>query len=149
MKTVTFLLLLASVLFTLAACATPEQTAAVVTGVAASAAELINALSPLIPPEKLAALQATAGHIDGTVQATATAVHTLAEAVSQINAAAGAKMATFADSVTQVTAALAERPTTGQVLEYSGGIGALATGASRALSVAKHGFVGKAPAAAS
>lgn len=144
MRTTALLFLFAIIMFSMAACATPEQTTAAIAAVGSTAAALIDALAPIIPPEKLAALQATAGHIDGTVQATATAVHTLAEAVSQINAKAGAQIAAVADSVAKATHEIASLPTRTEVYEIGAGTGAAGTAVSRLMSVKKHGFAGTA-----
>lgn len=150
MKTTITLFLFAVVLFAMAACATPEQTVAAVSAVGASAAALIEALAPVLPPEKLAQLQATAHNIDGTVTATATAVHTLADAIAAISAKAGTfgdavqtKMLAFTDAVSSVTAKVAEMPSRAEVYEVGLGTGVAGTAASRVMSRIKHGTVPK------
>ena len=143
MKTTLCLFCVAVLCFVLSGCATPEATTATIAAAGASAVALIDALAPLLPPEDLARLQATAGNIDGTVQATASALRTVCDAISSMKSTAGTQIADVARNVQALSVALAQAPTQEQVMLQSGGAAALATGASRALSAAKHGYVGK------
>lgn len=155
MKLSAFLFLSAVVCFVFAftACASPEQTAAVIAAAGASATALIDALAPMLPPETLAKLQATAANIDGTVQATATAIGTIADAFAGLQtgldsrfADVATKMAVHVDSLNAMGQKLAAAPTQEQVYAVTTGGVALSTGASRVLSRLKHGQVRGAPA---
>lgn len=137
MKTNVLLFLLACCCFLLAACATPEATAATVTAIGASATALVQALAPVLPPETLARLQATAGSIDGTVQATAVAVGTLADAIAQLKTGVSAQIATHADALSRATHELAAVPSREEVYLVGTGAGAAGTAASRVLATLK------------
>ncbi len=138
MKTNVALLLLAVFCFCFAACATPEATAGAIAAVGASATALIQAMAPLLPPETLAKLQVAAAGIDGTVQATATAVATLADAIANLKTASAAQFAQAADGLQKATTAIAELPSREEVYGVTAGTGAVSTAAARLLSRFKH-----------
>lgn len=138
MKTNILLILCGLLLLTLGACATPEQTTAAVMAVGATATALIDALGPLLPPEKLAKLQATAATIDGTVQATATAVGTIADTIANLKTGVSAQFAQVTDAMQKAAVAAASMPTREEVYLTGGGAATIATGASRMLSHYKH-----------
>lgn len=131
------LLCVALACFALASCATPEVAVATTTAAVASAVALIDALGPLLPPETLAKLQVTASQIDGTVQATATAVGTLADAIAQLKAATSSQLAGAADKTATLFQQLAGMPSREEVYLVGAGSGAAGTAASRALSAMK------------
>lgn len=130
--------LIAFACFFLASCATPEQTTAAVAAVGASAAALVQALAPILPPETLAKLQSTAANIDGTVQATALAVGTIADAIAQIKTNVGAQFAEQAKGLQTAVNQLGALPSREEVYLVSGGSGAAGAGVSRLLSHFKH-----------
>ncbi len=138
MKTNLVLLLLAAFCFLFAACATSGETVAAIAAVGAGASALIEAMAPLLPAETLAKLQVTAAGIDGTVQATATAVGTLADAIASIKTASTAQFALVADGLQKATTAIANAPTREEVYGVSAGIGTASTAAARLLSHFKH-----------
>lgn len=142
-KLTAFLFLCAICCFSLASCATPEQTTAAVAAVGASAQAIIQAIAPMLPPETLAKLQNTAASIDGTVQATATAVGTIADAIAQMKANVGSQFAEQAKGLQTAVTQLGSVPTREEVYLVSGGTAAAGTGASRLMSRLKHS---KAPA---
>ena len=135
----THFILLVGILLILAACATPAQTAAAGAAIAETATALFNSLAPLLPPETLAKVQASAAHIDGTVRATATALGTLADAVAQSNANAGAQIHAVVDSVSKLSHDIASLPTQTQTTLMASGSAAIGTAASRYMSYLKHG----------
>lgn len=127
----------------LAACATPEQTAAAVAAVGGTATALIDALKPVLSPEQLAKLHATAGHIDGTVSSVQTAVGALADAVAAVKHATESNFATVSDGATKLAQQVAGLPDRAELYGHDTGTALLAYGASRAASVRKHGFLGQ------
>lgn len=137
-KLTAFLFLMAFVCFALASCATPEQTTAAVAAVGASATAIIQAIAPMLPPETLAKLQNTAANIDGTVQATATAVGTIADAIAQMKANVGAQFAEQAKGLQTTLNQLGAMPSREEVYLVSGGTAAAGTGVSRLMSHFKH-----------
>lgn len=137
MRTNLILLAVALLCFTLAACATPAQTAAAVTAVGSTAVAMIDALAPLLPPETLAKLQATAHTIDGTVQATATAVGTIADAIAQVKTNASQQFAAQAEGLQKAMMQLQTLPSREEVYLTGAGTGAASTAASRWLSAAR------------
>lgn len=138
MKTTLFLLLVSVLCFTMAACATPAETTAAIAAVGGVAVAFIDQLAPVLSPELAAKLQATAHTIDGTVQATAMAVGTLADAIGQMKTGVSAQMAEHAAGLAKATTALASLPSREEVLLTNTGTGVLATAASRGLSALKH-----------
>ena len=138
MKLTLTLLVLSIVLFSMAACASPAEFSAGVAAVGASATILINSLAPLIPPEDLAKLQLTAANIDGTVEATATAVRTVCDAIAQMKSAAGVQIAQVATELSKTTAQLASVPSREELYLGGGGMAAAGTAVSRVLSHFKH-----------
>lgn len=138
MKTAALLAIVSLICFVLAGCSTPAQTSAVVAAVGASAVELIHQLSPLIPPEKLAALQATAHNIDGTVGAVQTAVGTIADVIAAFKGSVGAQFQTHADALSKATTTIAALPSREEVQFTNAGYSTAALAASRGLSMLKH-----------
>lgn len=136
---VTTLLLLAAVAcLTLASCATPEQTTAVVAATIGAAGAFVDALGPVLDPEMKARLLATANQIDGTVGATAEAVRVLAEAVGNVRDAAAGNAETFGEAMQNIGGKIAELPSRAEMWLTSSGIGTGAVGGSRILSHYKH-----------
>lgn len=127
----------------LAGCATPEQTAAAVGAVAGTATALIDALKPVLTPEQLAKLHATAGHIDGTVSSVQTAVGAVADAIAAIRSSTEANFATVKDGALHLAQQVSALPTHADMYGHDAGVALTSVGAARALSVAKHGYVGK------
>jgi len=138
MKLNALLLLVAVVCFSLAACSTPEATAAAVTVAGATAAAIVDAVAPMLPPETLAKLQVSAASIDGTVQATATAVRTIADAIAQLRGGVGTQIADQAAALARATTQIAAMPSREEVYLVGAGTGAAGTAASRWLSTVKH-----------
>lgn len=143
MKTTLMMLAVSLLCFLFAACATPEQTTAAIAAAGATATALVQALAPMLSPEDLAKLQATAANIDGTVEATATAVRTVADAIASIRSAGAANFAQVTDGLQKLAIQAASSPSTEAVLGYNAGTAALAVAGSRALSISKHGKIGK------
>jgi hypothetical protein len=137
MKTFLLLLFVSLLCFSLASCQGAPEVAAAVGVAGATVMTLFDALAPLIPPEKLAALQATAGRIDGTVQATASALSTVADVITHLKTATASQVAAH-------SAAIAELPSRTEVYLSGTGIGTGTLAASRGLSILKHGL-GKVP----
>jgi len=138
MKINLVLLLMAALCFVLAACATGPQTGAVVAAATASAVALIDALAPLLSPEDLARLQVTAAGIDGTVAATAKAVSTIADAITNLRSGTGGEIAKLAADLQSNAVMLADRPGREELYLVSGGAASAGTAASRILSHLKH-----------
>ena len=138
MKTNLFLIVIAILCFTLASCATPEQTIAAVTAVGASAAAIVNAVAPMLPPETLAKLQLAASHVDGTVEATATAVSTIADAFAQMKTNVGSQFAAQTEGLNKAVQQLQNLPTREEVYLTASGTATAGTAASRLLSRLKH-----------
>lgn len=133
----------AACILLLASCASTAQTAAAITAVGASAAAIIDAIAPMLPPETLAKLQVAAASIDGTVQATATAVSTIADAIMQLKGSMGAQLTEQAKGLQAAVVQIGSMPSREEVYLASGGAAAAGTAASRVMSRLKHG-VGKA-----
>lgn len=127
----------------LASCATPEQTVAAVGAVAGTATALIDALRPVLSPEQVAKLHATAGHIDGTVSSVQTAVGAVAQAIADIRSATEANFVAVKSGATALAQQVATLPTQGELYAHDTGTALTAFGAARAASIAKHGFLGK------
>lgn len=138
MKTTVTLLLLSVLCFLLAGCATPAETAGAVAAVGASVVGIIEAVAPLLPPETLAKLHATANSIDGTVAATQTAVGLIADVITQFKSTVGDQLAQRAQDTAALAATIGEKPSTEEVYLISGGAGAGSTALSRLLSRFKH-----------
>jgi hypothetical protein len=137
MKSIIFFSLCSLLCFAFAACATPE--AAVAAGaIAASAVGIVNAISPLLEPEQLAKLHATASAIDGTVNATQTAIGLIADAFSSMKANVGAELAKHAANLVDATHSIAALPSREEVHLTNAGYGSGAVAVSRGLSVVKH-----------
>jgi hypothetical protein len=134
-----FFIGVAVLMFSLAAsCATGAQTAAAIGAVGASAAAIIEAIAPMLPPESLAKLQLAAASIDGTVQATATAVSTIADAIAQLKTNVGSQFAEQAKGLQAAVVQLGSMPSREEVYLASGGAAAAGTAASRIMSRIKH-----------
>ena len=138
MKTTLLLLSIALACLALASCATTEATAATVTAVAAGAVAIVDAVAPMLPPETVAKLQLTASSIDGTVQATATAVRTIADAIAQMRGGVGAQIQAQAEALARASTQIASMPSREEVYLVGAGTGAAGTAASRWLSTVKH-----------
>jgi len=141
MKDRTTILLLAIALTCFAclpACTSMEHAAAAVAAVGASAMAIVEAVAPMLPPETVAKLQTTASQIDGTVQATATAVGTIADAIASMRTNVGAQFAEHAKGLQAAVTQIAELPGREEVYLVSGGTAAGGTAASRLLSHFKH-----------
>lgn len=137
MRLAFLLFALALVCFSMAACATPAQTTAAITAVGASAAAIVDAIAPMLPPETLAKLQSAASHVDGTVQATATAVGTIADAFAQMKTSVGSQFAAQAEGLNKAVLQLQALPSREELHATNAGYGLAATGAARALSAVR------------
>lgn len=137
-RTAILLFITAAICFTVAACATPQQTAAAITATTATATALIQALAPMLSPEDLAKLQLTAASIDGTVDATATAVRTIADAIASVRNASQSNFAVVTDGLQKLSIQTANTVTPEQLYGTSAGTGLLAIAADRGLSAIKH-----------
>lgn len=131
------LVLVSLLCFLLASCATPEAASATATAVAASAVALVDALTPLLTPEQLAKLHATADSIDGTVQATKTAVTIIADSIAAMKASVGDKIAQHAEQLAKAAQQVATLPSREEVHLTNAGYASGATAASRVLSAAR------------
>ena len=139
MKTTCSLLAFALLCFVFAACsAPPAALASGIAAVAASAMAIVEAVSPMLSPEALAKLQATAAGLDGTVEATRTAVATIADAIVAMKASVGAELAARAPQVSAPAVAIAALPSRTEVYASGTGATSAAVGASRLLSHFKH-----------
>lgn len=149
MKTNIILLTLCVLFLVLASCSAPP--AALASGIAAAGASvvgIIQAIEPLLPPEQVAKLHATAQSIDGTVQATQAALGAVADVITSFKGAVGAQMTQHVEALNKTAAAVAELPSRAEVYYSSGAAMTGGTAASRLMSVVKHGFVGAAKKAA-
>lgn len=134
-------------LLLLASCATPEQTAAAVGAVGATATALIDALRPVLSDEQMAKLHTIASNVDGGVDSVRHAVGALADAVGAVKSASAANFAAVSDAATKLHAQVATLPTDADLYMHDAGVGATSIGGARWLSVIKHGAVGKMPKA--
>lgn len=107
-----FWLVLCVALFALAGC-TMAEVASTTAAVGASAAAIAKAVAPLLSPEQAAALELTASRIDGTVEATAGAVKTIATTIHDLRQAVESAQAAQAAKIAQL-------PTTTDVWTISG-----------------------------
>lgn len=123
-RTTVFWLACCALCFTLAGC-TMAEVASTTAAVGASAAAIAKAVAPLLSPEQAAALEMTATRIDGTVEATATAVRTIADTIHQLRTATEGANAAQAQ-------AIAAMPSTTDVWTISGASAAGAGGALNA-----------------
>lgn len=137
MKLALFLLSLAAVLFLAAACSTGTTAAAVT--ISATAVALVDAIAPLLPPEQVAALKATAHSIDGTVQATAHALNVVADAIGNLRGNTAQQIAEVNAGLQKAVVQVATMPGREELYLVGGGTAAASTGASRMLSRMKHG----------
>jgi len=139
MKTALTLFLIATVCFVLAGC---ESTAAVAPGaiaaIAASAMGIVQAVAPLMTPEQAANLSVIAGNIDGTIEATRTAVEVIASTFTQFQEVVGARAAETANGLSDLAQGLGEVPTRTEVQLTAGGYGTASLGGGRMLSHFKH-----------
>lgn len=87
-----FLLVCSIACFALYGCTTAAATETIAT-TAATAGAIIVAIKPLLSPEAAAKLELIAHNVDGTVQATATAVSSLVDAITQVKASASQQLA--------------------------------------------------------
>jgi hypothetical protein len=136
--TTALLFLFAFLAFFLASCETTAATSAVVAAVGASAVGMIEAIAPLLTPEQLAKLQATAQSIDGTVQATQSAIGIIADSITAMKGTVGDQIAAQARAMAEAAHQVATLPTREEVLYTNAGTGLAALGASRGLSKIKH-----------
>lgn len=147
MKLTVALFLLSALLLVLASCsAPPAAVAGAVAAVGASVTAIVQAVEPLLPPEQVAKLQATAASIDGTVQATQLALATISDVITAFKGSVGTQMQTHVDALNKTAAAIADMPSRSELYLASGGSLVGGTAASRAMSAIKHGFAGKHPA---
>ncbi len=138
MKTTVCLILVSLLCFAFAACATPAETAAAIGAVGASVVGIVDAIGPLLPPEQLAKLQATAASIDGTVEATRVALGAVADVVTAFKGSVGAQLQQHTENLGRAMTSIAELPGRGEVYGIAGGTGTAGTAASRLLSNLKH-----------
>ena len=120
MKTTLLLLCIATLAFTLTAC-TAAEIAATTAGVTASAAAIVEAIKPLMSPEDAARLTLIAAQVDGTVQATATALGQVVNAITQIRTGSEAQFATMQTAAQALAVQVAQAPDMSDVALVSGG----------------------------
>lgn len=138
------LLLIGAALLFLSSCtATPAEAVAAISAGVGAAAAFVRELTPLLSPEMQAKLSATASSIDGTVEATKMAIGVIADAVTQFKTAVGSQAAETSAALQKTSETIAALPGREEVYLAGGGFGALGTAASRAMSIMKHGAVGK------
>lgn len=139
-KTTLFWLLCSLALFTLAGC-TMAEVSATTAAVGAGVLGIVKALQPVLTPEQAAALSTAAARIDGTAEATATAVQVIAETIHTMRTAVEANQTSTAEALTKASAAIAGLPTTNDVLVTSGLMSGGAAGAVNAYRSATRGAV--------
>jgi len=145
MKTNLLLFALCALCLFLASCsAPPAAVAAAITAAGASVVGIVQAIEPLLSPEQVAKLHATASSIDGGIEATKLALSAVADVITQLKGNTAAQMAQHVEALNKTAAAVAELPSREEVLWTGAGAAAGGTGASRVLSGLKHGFFGKA-----
>lgn len=127
----------------LASCATPQETTAVVTAVGAGMAALMAELKPLIPPETLAKLQTTAASVDNTVDGLKLALGAISDAIGQMRAATSTELATNAANLQNALVTIASMPNREELYITSGAAGVAGTAASRVLSTMKDHKTGR------
>lgn len=139
MKTNLLLLVVTLLLFSLASsCTTAEGAVAAVAAVGASAVELINAVSPLLPPEQQAKLMTIASQIDGGLDATKHAVGIIVDTITTLKTNSATQFVEHAKALQQTAVGIAEMPSREEVHLTNAGYASAATLTSRLLSVAKH-----------
>jgi len=103
------LLLGLAVAFLYAGCQTAVANEAIAAGVATAGA-LIAAVKPLLSPEQAAKLDMIAHNIDGTMQATATAVSTIVDVITSIKANATEQFQGLTKAAHEMQVAIASKP---------------------------------------
>lgn len=126
-----------------AGCQTAVANEALAAGVATAGA-LIAAVKPLLSPEQAARLEMIAHNVDGTMQATATAVSTIVDVITSIKANATEQFQGIAKVMQDMQVALAGKPSMAESAMVGGGIAAagdiasfLTRSKSRAQALAK------------
>lgn len=139
MNKTTFLLLSFGLLcLTLAAC-TATEIAATTAAVTASAGAIVEAIKPLLSPEDAARLTMIASQVDGTVQATATALGQVVDAISQIRTNGETQFAAVNTAAQALAVQVASAPDMSDVAFVSGtaSVGSTALGTA-ALNAARN-----------
>lgn len=103
------LLLGIAVAFLYTGCQTAAANEAIAAGVATVGA-IIAAVKPLLSPEQAAKLEMIAHSVDGTVQATATAVSTIVDVIGAIKANATEQFQSLAKASQDLHVAIASKP---------------------------------------
>ncbi len=118
------LLLLAAICFILVACqGVGAKEAIAATG--ATAAAIVKAVAPLMSDEDAAKLTLIANNIDGTIEATATAVRQVVDAITSVKANATTAIQQVVAQNHQMAVDLASRPTQESVVLTSAGSAAV------------------------
>jgi len=144
MKTNLILFTLCALCLFLASCsAPPAAVAAAITAAGASVVGIVQAIEPLLPPEQVAKLHATASSIDGGIEATKLALSAVADVITQLKVNTAAQMAQHVEALNETAAAVAELPSRDEVRYTNGAVASATLLASRGLSAVKHGFIGK------
>lgn len=116
------------------------MTAAETTGVVAAGGgalvAIIDALSPYLPPEKVAELTTHVGNAENLIGAIARGVGAVAEATQQAQQAALEAKQQAAEGITR-----------GEALTAGGALAGVSVGGSRVLSILKHNKAAKQPTA--
>ncbi len=111
--------------------------------VSAGAASILDAVGPLLSPEQFAEIRAGVESLDGGVAATKATVSVIVDAFESFRDAVAAKHDALAAATHAQEVLLASKATTGEAAGYALGGGALSTGASRWLSMVKHGVAAR------
>lgn len=126
-----------------AGCQTAVANEALAAGVATVGA-IIAAVKPLLSPEQAAKLEMIAHNVDGTVQATATAVSTIVDVIGAIKTNATEQFQGIAKATQELQVAIASKPSLTESTVVGGGVAAagdiasfLTRSKSRAQALAK------------
>lgn len=101
-------------------CQTAAANEAIVAGVATVGA-IIAAVKPLLSPEQAAKLEMIAHNVDGTVQATATAVSTIVDVIGSIKANATEQFQSLAKASQDLQTAISAKPDLATTAAVAGG----------------------------
>ena len=110
----------------------------------ATVGAIIAAVKPLLSPEQAAKLEMIAHNVDGTVQATATAVSTIVDVIGAIKTNATEQFQGIAKATQELQVAIASKPSLTESTVVGGGVAAagdiasfLTRSKSRAQALAK------------
>ena len=137
------LLISGALLLVFAVSCTATEFAAGAAVVSAGAASILDAVGPLLSPEQFAKIRAGVESLDGGVAATKATVSVIVDAFESFRDAVAARHDALAAASHAQEVLLAGKATTGEAVGYSLGGGAVGTGASRWLSMVKHGVTAR------